>query len=287
MQNHSQSLILAGLAILAWSFIPVVARFGQDGMDSYQFLFWSNLLSSVVIVICVIAFGKWPRGIMYTARDIAHASLLGFLGCCFYYLCLYYGYAHGNGLEVLVFQYTWPLLIVLLSLWLLKEKLTLQKAAAVLLGFAGVMVVITRGRLEALPLEAIGVDLIVLIGAFSFALFSVLAKRFKRDPVSSVLFYFLSATVASAVVMLVFSTPALPPQSTLLSVIVNGALINGVSYLLWIKALSLSEASRIAPLVFFTPVLSAVLIVLVFGEPFLAVYVVGLVLVIGAGLLTR
>ncbi|RAM49801.1 MAG: hypothetical protein C6Y22_20470 [Hapalosiphonaceae cyanobacterium JJU2] len=66
-------------------------------------------------------------------------------------------------------------------------------------------------------------------------------------------------------------------------VIFNGAFINGISYIFWLKALSLIPASLAAILVFFTPVISTFLIVLIFQEPFLWSYSVGLIMVIAAG----
>jgi uncharacterized membrane protein len=51
-------------------------------------------------------------------------SYLGFFGCFLYYLCLYYGYSKSNAVTVLVVQYLWPILAVLLSSFILREKRT-------------------------------------------------------------------------------------------------------------------------------------------------------------------
>ena len=97
--------------------------------------------------------------------------------------------------------------------------------------------------------------------------------------------YFTTAAAASGVSMVVFSSPTTPPTDAFPAILANGILVNGFSYVAWIAALKRTEASRLAPLVFLSPVLAAILLVVFFGEPFLPATAIGLVLVIAAGLL--
>jgi drug/metabolite transporter (DMT)-like permease len=125
------------------------------------------------------------------------------------------------------------------------------------------------------------------VGAFSFALFSVLSKKNKSDSFHSVFYYFMFATIFSLISMLWFSNFERPSISSLPMIIINGGIINGLSYLLWINALQLVDSSRIAPLVFLAPVLSCIWIVLFFGEVFLPVYFVGIGLSVASGLIAK
>lgn len=286
MTGQTKAILLTLLCVLMWSFIPVVARCGQSELDSFQFLFWSNLLSTMVVMLSGLIAGQLRGLLQYRPGQLAHFGGLGFLGCFFYYVCLYRGYAIGEGLQVLVFQYTWPILIVLLSVFLLREKLSVRRSASVILGFAGVLVVLSKGQIAAIPLEDIRVGGIVLAGTLSFALFSVLSKKVAVPSFHAVFYFFAFATVFSLVAMLTLSEPKLPPLASLPTVLINGALINGLSYVMWILALSKAEASKLAPLVFLSPVLSALWIVMFFGEPFVAAYAVGLALAVGGGLVS-
>ena len=87
--------------------------------------------------------------------------------------------------------------------------------------------------------------------------------------------------------MFVFSTFALPAHNTILPILVNGVLVNGISYLLWVKGLRLANASYLAPFGFLTPVISAIYLVVFFKEPVLAPYIAGLVLVLASGLVNK
>jgi drug/metabolite transporter (DMT)-like permease len=121
----------------------------------------------------------------------------------------------------------------------------------------------------------------------SFALFSVLSKNVKLAPCPLITIFYLTATVCSLISMLLLSGFSWPTVGSLIPILVNGLFLNGFSYIFWIKALSLAEASYIAPLMFFTPVLAAIYLIMFFHEPFLPVYGIGLFVVVIGGLLNR
>jgi len=210
-------------------------------------------------------------------------GLLGFLDF-FYYLLLYFGYQKASGLEVLVMQYTWPIFIVLLSLVILKEKLTIHKTMSLTLGFLGVVVVITKGNFASIDFSNIRVISIVLLGATSFALFSVLSKKVSITLANAVTIYFLTAIIYSFISMQMFSSFVLPSGKEWFYILINGIFLNGISYLFWIKALQNGDASFVAPFIFITPILSATFLIIVFDEPLLSVYFIGLALIVASGL---
>jgi drug/metabolite transporter (DMT)-like permease len=224
----------------------------------------------------------------YAPNEILTCFGLGFLGTFLYYVLLYYGYAHAQGLEVLVLQYTWPVFVVFFSWLILRERIGIATMVALGFGFAGVLVVLTKGNFADVHLSNVGVDCAVLAGAASFALFSVLGKKSNYEPFTATTLFFGAATVCSILSLFAFSSFAFPSSLTeWVMILLNGALINGLSYVLWLKALELGRASVLATLVFLTPVLGAIWIVALFGEPFSWSYLIGLVAVIGAGLIAR
>ena len=284
--KRNYGLFYAITCILLWSFIPVVSRFGQANLDNFQFLFWSNSLSLLVVgLFWFIQKGSIPSQSL-PPKQFLYILFLGFLGCTFYYLCLYFGYANGNGLEVLVIQYCWPLIMIVLSAMLLKERLTLLSCGAVMAGFFGILLVLTKGNISELKFSNLSVALIVLLGAVSFALFSVLSKKFKGEPYTTTTLLFVGGLITSTIALFIFSKFIWPNQDELIPVIINGAFINGISYIFWLKALEKIKASIAATLVFLAPVLSSIWIVLFFKEPFYISYAIGLSLVIIAGLVS-
>lgn len=287
MKTKTLGYFFALLCVLLWSFIPVVSRFGQQDLDNFQFLFWSNILSLVIVLLPTVLSGKLQALKSIPFKKKLYLILLGTLGCALYYLCLYYGYSKINGLEVLALSYSWPLFMVVLSALLLKEKVSIRSISSLVLGTVGILIVLTKGNLSKLQFSNGTVDLIVLFGGFIFALFSVLSKKVKEEIFSTVCLYFIGGLILSMLAMFQLSKFAIPSKSNLMPLLINGAFINGISYIFWMKALSYVRASKLAVMIFLTPVLSSILIVVIFKEPFLFAYAIGLILVVISGILSR
>lgn len=286
-ENKFKSFFFVVICVVLWSFIPVVSRFGQTKLDNYQFLFWSSILSFFVLLISTFFAGKLKDFKTYKGVNFWKVLGLGFMGSFLYYLLLYFAYAHAKGLEVLTLQYTWPIFIVIFSIVFLNERLTLKSLIASLLGFAGVLIVLTKGNLHGIYLGNMITNLTVILAAAVFGLFSVLSKKTNYEPFTATTLFFLSASIFSFLSMLYFSSFVFPPSNSLIPILVNGVLINGLSYIFWLKALSYAKASFVAPFVFITPVLAAILVIFFFHEVFLPVYLVGMSFVIIAGLVSQ
>ncbi len=286
-ENKPTAFLFVIACIALWSFVPVVSKLGQQKLDHYQFLFWSSLLSFAVLSATMMVAGKAQSLKNYDIKQLVTALGLGFLGAFLYYLLLYFGYANVSGLEVLVIQYTWPIFIVVFSVLFLKEKISGRNIIALFLGFSGVVIVLTKGDFSSLHLSNFTTDLIVLLAAAVFGLFSVLSKKANFEPFSAAALFFLSATFFSFLAMLLFSSFATPATNELIPIFANGVFVNGFSYILWLLGLSYAKASFVAPLVFLTPILAAIWVVVFFHEAFLPAYFTGLALVVCAGLVAK
>ncbi len=284
MPKKVKGTIFVLICVALWALIPVVAKLGQASLDNHQFLFWSSLVSLVVLSITAVIKGDMSELGNYSFKEFLYYCFLGLLGTYIYYLFLYLGYAKALGMEVLVIQYSWPIFILVLSLFILKEDLTIKKTIAIALGFIGVLLVLTKGQFENLELNNLTVISLVVGGSFCFALFSVLSKGIRRAPLVVISIYFFAATLASLISMMYFSEFALPSSVEIMPILLNGILVNGFSYMFWLMALRSAEASYLAPFTFITPVLSAIYLILFFDEPMLGIYFVGLACVIVGGL---
>ncbi|AOM42346.1 DMT family transporter [Xenorhabdus hominickii] len=278
-------IIYAFSCVFIWSFIPSISRLGQKEMDHFQYLFWSNVLSVLAVFAVALMMGKnWKQLLFIPFPAMFKVLILGALDC-FFYMLLYYGYSIENGVAVLVIQYSWPLMIIGLSFFLFKEKLSIRQMVGIAMGFIAVVITFTKGNITEIAVEHPQALLLVFSGAFCFALMSVLSKQFAVDAYISTFWVFTFSTLVSAVFMLVFSSVNLPVGDSLMSTLLNGIILNGVSYIIWFKAMSSSDSHKIASILFLAPVLSMMWIILFFGDAFVPAYVVGLALVIISGLL--
>jgi drug/metabolite transporter (DMT)-like permease len=287
LENKKKALLYILACVCLWALIPVVSKTGQRGLDNHQFLFWSNIISMLTLLVAAALNRKLTAYRSYSRNDIVVAAFTGFIGSYLCYILLYFGYASASGLEVLILQYSWPVMMVIISVFYLKEKQNARRLLSVVLGLAGVFIVLTKGSFHNINLGNLKVDLLVLAGAFCIALFSILSKKLTTDPYSLNLFYFAVGCACSLISMLIFSKFAWPPPGTIIPVLLNGILVNGISYILWVKGLRLANASYLAPFGFLTPVISSVYLVLFFNEPMLLPYVLGLALVLVSGFMNK
>jgi len=172
------------------------------------------------------------------------------------------------------------MLVILLAFPLLRERLTIKKLCSLFISFLGIVVIVTHGRLFALSLTSLQGDILALGGAGVFALFSVLGKKYRYDQVVSVFIYFVTALVFIAPTLVLFSWLKMPSFHVWLWLLLNGLVVNGISYIFWLKALEYGDTSVISNALYFTPFLSLVSITLFLGEQILLSSVVGLVIIV-------
>jgi len=275
---------LALICVLSWSFIPIVAKVSSSNISNLEFLFFSNLLSFFALVITLFIY-KIDIKKELQKINYPFSIFLGFLGGFYYYFALYYGYSQNALTQTLILQYTWPIITLFLSIFILKEKLTIKKIVAITLGIsATILVFIDKNQnitFKLLP------SLIVLTGSFAFALFSVLSKKDNKTPIIlNITLYFLWATIFSFIALIIFDNWTMPNKNSLIAIIINGVLINGLSYILWLEALKRGNVSTIATLVYITPILAMLWIVIFFREPISLYDIIAIIEIIFAGLLT-
>ncbi len=275
----SKTLLYISICILSWSLIPVASKEVLKGMNNFAMLFFSNFISAIVMLIYLIATFRVKKLTQYTLRDYLTMSFLGFLGSFAYYVLLYKAFSLSLAQEVFIINYTWPILILIFSVPILKEKLDFVKAASILISFIGVLVIVTRGHVLHVKFTSVEGDLLALFGAVCFALFSTLGKKVNYDQIVAVFVYFASATVFSLTTSGLFKIANITP-SVLFWLFINGLFINGISYIFWFKALKSAQTALISNLVYLTPAVSLIFISLIIKEKIHTYSLVGLIFIL-------
>jgi drug/metabolite transporter (DMT)-like permease len=276
----ARSFFHLGLCILSWGLIPVVTKHILVELNNLQMLFYSTIFSCIVMGGIVLFQKKASLLATYAIHDYAKIGVLGFLGTYVYYVLLYGALALTSASEGFILAYTWPMLVIMLAFPLLKERLTVKKLCSIFISFLGIVVIVTHGRIFALSFTSLQGDMLALGGAGVFALFSVLGKKYYYDQVVSVFIYFVTALVFITPTLFLFSSLKMPSFHVWLWLLLNGFVVNGVSYIFWFKALEYGDTSVISNALYVTPFLSLVYIALFLGEQILISSIVGLVIIV-------
>ena len=285
MSPRTRSYLYLALCILLWAAIPVASKKILVTLDNLQMLFYSTVLSALAIGGVLVAQGKHRLLIRACPAELGQMALLGSLGAYLYYVLLYAAFARTTAVEGFILAYTWPILVSLLAVLLLGEALTGRKVLAVAVSFLGVVVIVTQGRLLSVSFTSLSGDLLALSGALVFALFSVLGKGKRFDPTVAALVYFLTALLLVTPTLLLFSRLEWPPPGIWPWLLLNGLLINGVTYIFWFKALEHGDTFVISNALYLTPFLSLIYVLLLLDEPVRPSAVMGLAIILaGIGL---
>jgi len=192
------ALRLAAMAALATMGL-LVKLSAESGIHLVETLFWRQALGVPMVVGWLLMRGRLD--LLRTTRPGAQVTRTGYglVG-----MVLNFGAITLLPLaEATTLSFTSPIFAVLLSIVLLHEKVGIWRWAAVLLGFAGVLVIAQPGDGH-LPLFGAAVG---LGGAFMIALISIQIADLNRTdhPITIVFWFTAISTVVMFVPMLVFS----------------------------------------------------------------------------------
>ncbi len=161
-----------------------------------------------------------------------------------------------------------PMATALLSVWLLKERLTRRQLAGFGFILAGVIVIGGVGLFQSANLAWLG-HLLFVTGGFLFAGYSIALKRSGLTGLEATA---LVSLWSSALYIPIY-TLALHPRlfdvshsSLLFSAFYQGVLTNVVSLVAYGRAVSILGASRAAPFAALIPAVTAILSIFILGE---------------------
>ncbi|MSP74909.1 MAG: EamA family transporter [Rhodospirillaceae bacterium] len=221
---------------------------------------------------------RWP----------AKVWLLG-IGGLFGYHALYFGALQlAPPAEANLVNYLWPLLIVLLSAPLAGERLGWTHLAGAGLGFAGVALLAFGRGLNFADDHALGYAL-ALGCAFTWALYSVLSRRFGDTPTDAIAGFCAASAVLSLLCHLVFERTVWPATPLAwLAVLALGLGPTGSAFYFWDHAVKRGDIRALGAFSYATPILStAILIVCGLAEPTSALLLAALLVTAGAALASR
>jgi drug/metabolite transporter (DMT)-like permease len=279
------------LAVLFWGVSFVATKAVVREIDPTTLVFTRAGLGTLLL----LGMLAWRRERALPPRDaLLSLAVMGFVGVAFHQLLQ----AHALTLTSAV-NTGWligliPLWSAVLSALFLGERFGLAKVAGLLVGFAGAVLVVTRGELRPglLGLPATRGDLLVLASTVNWAVYTVLGHGTIRR---------LGPTRATAGahllgwIMLVplFAARAgwhdyarLSPSGWL-AVLFLGFACSGLGYLFWYGALERVEASRVAAILYLEPLVTLAAAVVLLGEPVRPTTVAGGLLVIGGVVLVQ
>lgn len=287
MKRQELAYIYGMLAVFLWSTVASAFKLSLRYVGYIHLLFYSSVTSLTVFFLILLFQGKL-RLLRENPKSHFRSVILGFLNPFLYYLVLFKAYSLLPAQEAQALNYTWPIMLALLSIPLLKQRVTIKNIIGILTSFFGVLMISTRGDVFSLHFANPLGSLLALSSAIIWALYWIFNLRDERDDLLRMFLNFTFGFIYTALVLMIFSGFYLPPLKGTIGSMYVGLFEMGITFLVWLKALRLSKTTaQIANLIYLTPFLSLVIIHFAVGEKILSSTLLGLGFIVGGIIIGR
>lgn len=272
MRPSSRQWAMAGLILttLFWAGNALVARGTSESIPPFALSFWRWLIPTVYLLPFTLrALSRYREELLANWGQVIG---LAFFSVGAYNTILYLAAQSTGAINIALVSSTMPLMIVLFSAVILRTLPRRMQLAGLVLAFSGVLVILTRASLDTLiHVNFNPGDLLMVLSISSWALYSVLLKRW---PLDIPLFPLLC-------ILITLGTPMILPSylwelqteggfalnlGNLSALLYVGTLPSVVAYFLWnngVRTLGPGMAGLFAYLI---PVFAALIAVPVLGE---------------------
>lgn len=280
-----KNYLYAILTVFIWGTMATIGKILVSNIPSLEALCIGSAFAFLFLLIVNIKNGTIKELGKYSVKDYVIMAGLGFIGLFLYSGLYYYGLTQLSSQEACIVNYLWPMMLVLFSTIILKEKLTVVKSVAMISSFVGVVILSVGSGSSGNGNVMLGIGSCV-VAAACYGLFSVLNKKANYDQNIAMMVMWLVVAVCSAVFGLAIEDwkPVVGVQW--LGMLWMGVVVNAIAYLIWALALNADKNSaRIANLAYLTPFLSLIISAVVLKEQIQGRALIAFVFIIGGILL--
>jgi drug/metabolite transporter (DMT)-like permease len=281
MESQTKAYLYAGATVVLWSTVASAFKLTLGHLSFIELLLGASIVSMTALFLILLLQGKLPVIGTYSRAEIARSAALGFLNPFLYYVILFKAYSLLPAQEAQPLNWTWPIMLVLLSIVILKQPIRWVSVLAILISFTGVLVISTRGDVLAFRFTNLPGAMLALGSSVIWALFWIYNVKDRRDEIVKLFLNFVFGTIFTLAAVLFFGEIRVPPAAGILGVIWVGLFEMGITFVTWLKALKLSRTTaQVSNLVYAAPFLSLFFIHFIVGEEIFPSTIVGLVLIV-------
>ena len=288
LNNQSKAYLFAGISIFFWSTVASAFKLSLRHLEPIQLVLYSTFFSICVLFFLVVYQGKLNLVKNFTRADLKKCLLLGFLNPCLYYIILFKGYDALPAQEAMVINFSWPVMLVILSIPILKQTIDIKSFLSIIVCYFGVVIIATNGNISSLQFENPFGVFLMLSSTVIWSLFWLFNTKNSHDSMVSLFLIFVFSFPFILGFVVLTNSFVIPSIEGVIGSIYIGFFEMGICLVLWQSALKISTTvSRIASLVFITPFLSLIILYFILGERILLSTVAGILLICGGLILQK
>jgi drug/metabolite transporter (DMT)-like permease len=284
-KNQTMIYVMLALSTGIWGSAFIAGKYAVESFEPTTVAFL-RFFFAAVILFPFMWFTEKDRP-KPTKYDWFLFAMLGLTGIAIYNICFFMASKHATIIKSSLFIAANPVLIMILSAFFLKEKISPKHIIGMISALFGVVIIISDGNFaKIIALEFARIDFILLLAVVTWALYSVLGKVVLRKYNAIV-----STTYAigfGTLFLLPFSLQELSIQvlveasfSSWLAILHMSFFVTVISFILYYNGIQKIGAAKASIFINVMPVSAVILATIFFDETFTIPFVLGACLVIG------
>ncbi|MDA3816539.1 MAG: DMT family transporter [Prolixibacteraceae bacterium] len=281
ISKNQRAVIYALVTVLFWSTVATAFKIGLRELYPAQLIFVGSMVTVFILTGIIVFTKKLTLLKQLNLKDFLYLALLGALNPFLYYIVLFEAYSLLPAQVAQPLNMVWPIVLVLLAVPLLKQKIGWKSFVALLISFAGVVLIASQGKVITLHnSDNTGIAL-ALGSSIIWSLYWIFSIRNKNDQLITLLVSFSFGTLFLLIYILFTGQIHFAWGQSMMAAIYIGIFEIGISFILWMKALSLtSNSARVANLVYIAPFLSLFFIHYILGEKIYLTTIIGIIFIV-------
>ena len=293
MENKNNiAYIFLFFATLFWSGNFLVGKFAsQYEIPPFSLNFYRWLFAWLILIPFTIK--EILNNSNYTLEDYKYYVILGITSVTIFNSIVYYSLNFTQVISGVLMISTIPVMIILISSILKIEKTNTFQILGVACSFVGVVLIITKANLDILlNLDFNKGDVTMVFGMLSWATYSALLKKRKHELsqlsllevvisfgfIFLIPIYFIEYQMGYRIIL----------DQNFYLILFYVVLFPGlISFILWIKGVSLIGANRAGIFLHLMPVVSAIMAMIIFSEKFMFYHMLGAIFILTGILLSN
>ena len=295
MKKNSNTLIYGYLSAIAatlfWSGNFTIARGVIENIPPISLAYWR--WTTAILLLLPFAIKSLISDWAIIKKHYIYLSITSILGVSLFNTLIYISGHSTSAINMSLIAITFPIFIIMISRFIFKELITVNKGIGILFVISGVIILITKGDLSILKtISFVAGDLWMLLAAISFALYSILIK-YKPTGIGN-----RSFQLSTFIIGLLFLTPFYIWESfntnfqiksinkdIFYSILYLGIFASLFSYILWGKAVEFLGPTKPSMIYYTLPIFSGLIAYLFLGEKIENIHLLSMLLIL-VGVLT-
>ncbi len=264
------ALVEVLLAVIFWGASFVATKIALRDVQPITIVWVRFAMGVIILGLAVLSRKQMVRP---ARNELGYFTLLGFLGITFHQLLQSNGLITAQATDSAWIVATTPVFIALLSWFFLKEILGWTRVIGIALAAVGVLLVVTKGNLDTIAVGKFGApgDILVLISAVNWAVFTALSRRGLRGHPPALMMFYVMLIGWVLLSFLFLPTTGVQDVSHLtpsgwLAVGFLGIFCSGFAYIFWYDGLNLIPASQVGVFLYVEPLVTLMVAAVAIGE---------------------